>query len=100
MGCLLGTLIGVLPGIGPVATHRHAAAVTFHAQPHFRADHACRIYYGASTAARPLRSWSTFPVNRPRCDLSGRLPDGPTGQGGAALGIAAIGSFFAGASPR
>ena len=25
-GVLLGTLIGVLPGIGPVATHRDAAA--------------------------------------------------------------------------
>jgi putative tricarboxylic transport membrane protein len=33
LGCLLGTLIGVLPGIGPVATICHAAACDLCAAP-------------------------------------------------------------------
>jgi hypothetical protein len=42
VGCLLGTLIGVLPGIGPVATIAMLLPATYALPPVGRADHAGR----------------------------------------------------------
>ena len=42
IGCLLGTLIGVLPGIGPVATIAMLLPITFALPPVVGADHARR----------------------------------------------------------
>ncbi|MHC2370240.1 TctA family transporter [Bradyrhizobium diazoefficiens] len=59
LGCLLGTLIGVLPGLGPLATIAMLLPITYALQPD-----AALIMLAAgsitarSMAARPRRSWS------------------------------------------
>src|SRR5438270_8199943 len=47
IGCLLGTLIGVLPGIGPVATIAMLLPVTFALPPESALILLAGIYYGA-----------------------------------------------------
>ena len=47
VGCLLGTLIGVLPGIGPVATIAMLLPVTFALPPVAALIMLAGIYYGA-----------------------------------------------------
>jgi TctA family transporter len=62
---MVGTLIGVLPGIGPVATIAMLLPITFHLPPTAALIMLAGIYYGAPTAARRPRSWSTCRA-RPR----------------------------------
>jgi putative tricarboxylic transport membrane protein len=47
LGCVLGTLIGVLPGIGPVATIAMLLPITFHLPPTASLIMLAGIYYGA-----------------------------------------------------
>ena len=47
IGCVLGTLIGVLPGIGPVATIAMLLPITFHLPPTAALIMLAGIYYGA-----------------------------------------------------
>src|SRR3954470_12575036 len=47
IGCLVGTLIGVLPGIGPVATIAMLLPVTYALQPVSALIMLAGIYYGA-----------------------------------------------------
>ena len=46
-GCLLGTLIGVLPGIGPLATIAMLLPITFNVAPVGALIMLAGIYYGA-----------------------------------------------------
>jgi len=91
IGCLLGTLIGVLPGIGPIATIAILLPVTFDLIM------LSGIYYGAqyggSTASILLQipGESSAVVTA----LDGHQM-ARQGRAGIALGIAALGSFFAG----
>lgn len=96
-GVLLGTLIGVLPGIGPVATIAMLLPVTFTLPPISALIMLAGIYYGAQYGG----STTAILVNLPGESASAVTTiDGyqlaRKGRAGAALGMAAIGSFFAG----
>jgi TctA family transporter len=96
-GCLIGTLIGVLPGIGPIATIAMLLPVTFGLSPLGALIMLAGIYYGAQYGG----STTAILVNLPGESSSVvTCIDGyqmaRNGRAGAALAIAAIGSFFAG----
>ncbi len=97
MGCLLGTLIGVLPGIGPLATIAMLTPITFSISPVGALIMLAGIYYGAQYGG----STTAILVNLPgETSAVVTCIDGyqmaRQGRAGPALGIAAIGSFFAG----
>ena len=97
IGSLLGTLIGVLPGVGPVATIAMLLPVTFTLQPTGALIMLAGIYYGAQYGG----STTAILVNLPgEASSIVTCLDGHAmareGRAGAALAIAAIGSFFAG----
>jgi len=96
-GCLIGTLIGVLPGIGPVATLAMLLPTTYALEPTSALIMLSGIYYGAQYGG----STTAILVNLPGESSSVvTCLDGyqmaRKGRAGAALGIAAIGSFIAG----
>ena len=96
-GALLGTLIGVLPGIGPVATIAMLLPITFSLQPVGALIMLAGIYYGAQYGG----STTAILVNMPGESSSVvTCIDGHAmarrGRAGAALAVAALGSFFAG----
>ena len=96
-GCLVGTLIGVLPGIGPIATIAMLLPVTFGLSPLGALIMLAGIYYGAQYGG----STTAILVNLPGESSSViTCIDGyqmaRNGRAGAALTIAAVGSFFAG----
>src|SRR3954471_17492351 len=97
IGVLLGTLIGVLPGVGPVATIAMLLPITFNVSPTSALIMLAGIYYGAQYGG----STTAILVNLPG-ETSAVVTcfDGyqmaRQGRAGPALGIAAIGSFFAG----
>jgi len=97
IGSLLGTLIGVLPGIGPVATIAMLLPTTYALQPVSALIMLAGIYYGAQYGG----STTSILLNMPGETSSAvTCLDGHQmalqGQAGAALAIAALGSFFAG----
>ncbi len=97
IGALLGTLIGVLPGIGPVATVAMLLPITMFTSPVAAMIMLAGIYYGAQYGG----STTAILVNLPG-ETSSVVTciDGyqraRQGRAGPALAIAAIGSFFAG----
>ena len=97
MGVLIGTLIGVLPGIGPVATLAMLLPTTYALPPVSALIMLAGIYYGAQYGG----STTAILVNLPGESSSVvTVLDGyqmaRRGRAGAALGVAALGSFFAG----
>ncbi len=96
-GVMLGTLIGVLPGIGPTATIAMLLPVTFSLSPVAALIMLAGIYYGAqyggSTTAI-LVNLPGEPASVVTC-LEG-YQMARQGRAGPALATAAIGSFFAG----
>ncbi|MDR1350812.1 MAG: tripartite tricarboxylate transporter permease [Zoogloeaceae bacterium] len=97
LGALLGTLIGVLPGLGPVATIAMLLPVTYGLPPLSALIMLSGIYYGAQYGG----STTAILVNLPGESSSVvTCLDGYAlarqGRAGAALGVAALGSFFAG----
>ena len=97
IGVTIGTLIGVLPGMGPVATVAMLLPATYALPPTSALIMLAGIYYGASYGG----STTAILVNIPgeasavvTC-LDGHMM-AKRGRAGSALGIAAIGSFFAG----
>src|SRR5215204_4706174 len=97
IGALVGTLIGVLPGIGTVATIAMLLPITFGLPPVGALIMLAGIYYGAQYGG----STTSVLVNIPGEATSVvTCLDGHQmarqGRAGAALSIAAIGSFFAG----
>ena len=96
-GVFLGTLIGVLPGIGPVATVAMLLPLTFSLDPATAMIMLAGIYYGAQYGG----STTAILVNIPGESSSVVTTlDGyrmaREGRAGPALGVAAIGSFVAG----
>ena len=94
---MVGTLIGVLPGIGPVATIAMLLPITFHLPPTAALIMLAGIYYGAQYGG----STTSILVNLPgEASSVVTCLDGyqmaRKGRAGAALAIAALGSFFAG----
>ena len=97
LGALVGTLVGVLPGIGTVATIAMLLPITFGLDPVGALIMLAGIYYGAQYGG----STTSILVNIPGEATSVvTCLDGhemaKQGRAGAALAIAAIGSFFAG----
>ena len=97
VGCLVGTLVGVLPGIGPVATVAMLLPLTFYLEPVSGLIMLAGIFYGAQYGG----STTAILVNMPG-ETSSVVTciDGHQmarkGRAGAALAVAALGSFFAG----
>jgi len=94
---LVGTLIGVLPGIGPVATIAMLLPTTYGLQPVSALIMLAGIYYGAQYGG----STTSILINMPGETSSAvTCLDGHQmalkGEAGAALAVAALGSFFAG----
>jgi putative tricarboxylic transport membrane protein len=97
MGCFVGTLVGVLPGIGPLAALSLLLPLTFKIPPVSSIIMLTGIFYGAMYGG----STTSILVNIPGEAASVvTCIDGyqmaRKGRAGAALGIAAIGSFIAG----
>jgi len=97
VGCLLGTAIGVLPGIGPVPTIAMLLPITYSLSPTTALIMLAGIYYGAQYGG----STTSILVNLPGESSSVvTCIDGyqmaRRGRAGAALTISALGSFFAG----
>src|SRR6188474_3156775 len=96
-GCLLGTLIGVLPGIGPVATIAMLLPSTYALDATPALIMLAGIYYGAQYGG----STTAILINVPGESSSVVTAiDGYAmarkGRAGAALAAAGLGSFFAG----
>ena len=97
VGCLLGTFVGVLPGLGPAATSAILLPLTSYMPPAGAIIMLAGIYYGAMYGG----STTSILVNVP-----GEASSVPTcldgfqmtkqGRAGEALAIAALGSFIAG----
>ncbi len=97
IGCLLGTLIGVLPGIGPLATIAMLLPATYALPPVSALIMLAGIYYGAQYGG----STTAILVNLPGESSSVvTIIDGyqmaRKGRAGPALAAAGLGSFFAG----
>lgn len=97
LGSLIGTLTGVLPGIGPLAALSLLLPVTFALPPVGALSMLCAIFYGAMYGG----STTSILMNIPGEAASViTCIDGHQmarqGRAGAALGMAAIGSFIAG----
>src|SRR5574340_1299212 len=96
-GCLVGTLIGVLPGIGPLSTIAMILPTTFSMDPTSAMIMMCAVYYGAQYAG----STTSILLNVPGESASVMTTlDGyqmaKAGRPGPALGMAALSSFLAG----
>jgi putative tricarboxylic transport membrane protein len=97
IGVFLGTLIGVLPGLGPTATIAMLLPITFVLPPASALIMLAGIYYGSQYGG----STTSILVNLPGEAASVVTTlDGyqmaRRGRAGVALATAAIGSFFAG----
>jgi putative tricarboxylic transport membrane protein len=97
VGVLLGTVVGVMPGLGPPATIAMLLPLTFHMDPTGAIIMLAGIYYGAKYGG----STTSILMNVPGETASVvTCLDGyqlaRKGRAGPALGIAAIASFIAG----
>jgi len=97
LGVLMGTLVGVLPGLGPTAAIALLLPNTFHVSPGTAIIMLAGIYYGAMYGG----STTSILVNIPgEAGAVITCLDGyqmaRKGRAGPALGIAAFGSFIAG----
>ena len=97
VGCFFGTIVGILPGLGPSATIAILLPLTFGMNATSAMIMMTSIYYGSKYGG----STTTILVNVPGEGSSVVTAfDGYAmarqGRGGAALGISAIGSFVAG----
>ena len=97
VGVLLGTLVGVLPGIGPTAAIAMLLPITFTFEPVTALIMLAGIYYGAQYGG----STTAILLNLPgESSAAVTAIDGHKmallGRAGPALATAALGSFFAG----
>ncbi len=97
LGAVLGTIVGVLPGIGPVTTIAMLLPITFKLPALASLIMLSGIFYGAHHAG----STTAIMLNMPGEPTSVVIcidghPMARQGRAGAALCISALGSFFAG----
>src|SRR4051812_12473140 len=97
LGCFMGTIIGILPGIGPAAGIGLLIPITFGMDPTSALIMMAGIYYGAMYGG----STTSILINTPGEASSVMTAlDGyqmaKNGRAGAALAVSAIGSFLAG----
>ena len=97
IGVMLGTLVGVLPGIGPLATIAMLLPLTFNVSAVSALIMLAGIYYGAQYGGSTTAILVNIPgeVSAVVTTLDG-YQMARNGRAGPALAIAAIGSFFAG----
>jgi putative tricarboxylic transport membrane protein len=96
-GCMLGTLIGVLPGVGPVAGTAILIPLTMDLEPTGAIIMLAAIFYGSQYGG----TITSVLINTPgEASSAITVLDGyemtKQGRAGIALGIAAIGSFVGG----
>jgi len=97
LGCVIGTAIGVLPGLGPAVTVAMLLPITTQVEPTASMIFFAGIYYGAMYGG----STTSILLNTPGetgtmvTALEG-FKMAKSGRAGAALATAAIGSFVAG----
>jgi putative tricarboxylic transport membrane protein len=97
LGALLGTLVGIIPGLGPTAGIAILFPLTTVLPPAAAIIMLAAIYYGAMYGGSTTAILLNIPgevASVPTC-WDG-YPLAQQGRGGPALGVAAIGSFFAG----
>jgi putative tricarboxylic transport membrane protein len=97
LGCLIGTFVGVLPGLGPSAAIAMLIPLTYKLQPDTAIIMLAGIYYGCAYGGSTTSILLNIPgeaVSVVTC-LDG-YQMAKKGRAGAALGIAAFGSFIAG----
>lgn len=95
LGVLLGTLVGVLPGIGALATIALLLPVTFHLDPTNAIVMLAGVYYGSTyggSTASILLNLPGTPSSAVAC-LDG-YPMAQNGRAGVALFMTTIASFF------
>src|SRR6201995_4050508 len=94
LGVLVGNLVGVLPGMGPVATISILLPLTFAMQPVPAMLMLAGIYYGAQYGGGICSILLNLPCHPPHAVtcLDG-FPLTQQGKGGVALGITMISSF-------
>lgn len=97
LGCFFGTLVGILPGLGASATIAMLLPITFGMDATPAMIMICAIYYGAMYGG----STTSILVNVPGESSSvvtaiEGYKLARKGKAGTALGLSAIGSFFAG----
>jgi TctA family transporter len=97
VGVVLGTLVGVLPGVGPVVTISLLLPITFGMEPVTALIMLAGIYYGAQYGGSTTAILLKLPGETASVltTLDGNAM-AKKGRAGAALGISAIGSFVAG----
>ena len=97
LGVLMGTVIGILPGIGPSAGIALLIPITYGMNPTSALIMLCGIYYGAkyggSTTAILIRTPGEAASVMTSID---GYEMAKKGRAGAALAVSAIGSFIAG----
>ena len=98
IGVIVGTAIGVLPGLGPPATIALLLPITFKINPVSAVIMLAGIYYGAMYGGSTTSILLNIPGEAASVVTCHRwVSDGPAGHGPEpALGVSALGSFFAG----
>ena len=97
LGSLIGTLVGVLPGVGPLAALALLLPITFTLSPVGGMVMLASIFYGAMYGGSTTSILLNIPgeaASVVTCIDGHQMAK--QGRAGAALGIAAIGSFVAG----
>ncbi|ATW23478.1 tripartite tricarboxylate transporter permease [Candidatus Formimonas warabiya] len=96
-GVLMGTLVGILPGIGPSGTMALMLPFTFSLDPTSALIMLAGIYYGAQYGGSTTSILLNLPgeASSVMTAIEG-YQMAKKGRGGAALTIAAVGSFIAG----
>ncbi|HEX3710033.1 MAG TPA: tripartite tricarboxylate transporter permease [Pseudolabrys sp.] len=94
IGVLVGNMVGVLPGMGPVATISILLPLTFHLPPVAAILMLSGVFYGAQYGGAICSILLNLPCHPPHAVtcLDG-FPLTKQGRGGAALGITVISSF-------
>ncbi len=97
LGAFLGTMVGILPGLGPSATMAIILPITFGMNATSAMIMLTSLYYGAMYGG----STTSILVNVPGeassvCTAIEGYQLARQGKAGTALGLSAIGSFFAG----
>jgi putative tricarboxylic transport membrane protein len=97
VGCMLGTLVGVLPGLGPASAMAILLPISMHLPPEGAIIIMAGIYYGAMYGGSTTAILMNIPGETSSVvTAQDGFPMTKQGRAGQALAIAAIGSYFAG----
>jgi len=97
LGCLAGTLVGVLPGLGPASTLSILLPLTMYLDPTGAIIMLAGIYYGSQYGGSTTSILVKIPGEASSVPTTfDGFPMTKQGRAGEALWIAAVGSFIAG----